>query len=681
MSFGMNSLSGMNSLFGILELEREPAKLSSLFDSNLVNNPVIMWLQAAGGFAMIALLFLYVSGLVYSFRSYPKEYFKKTMWLSTGLSLLGFVIGLIFFNKAVGDPPPIERIVQDEKLVIIEHPLTKNQIIRDVASAMGGLFALLALMDPMIRNLMQMSFRRIWAIARLSFLEAVRRRVFWVFLAFLLVFLFPAKWFVNTKPEDELKTSISTIFTFLTPLMILVVTLLSSFAIHNDIKNQTIHTIVTKPVQRFEIVLGRFLGYMTLSTITLFVLVSVSLVFIESSKIDELAMEESMRARIPVYGDLTFYSNKEKEQFGGINVGRERDFRRFIYGNSSHRAIYHILDVAPSLAKLDRVPCEFAFDIYRTTKGEENRGVAVSFQITTLNWNEARQKDYEEAMSKAFGQLRKNVFPPDPKNPSDTQKEDWKKINEIAETFGKFELFNISISDYHTYTFFMPPGLIENISKYDEKNQDHLSLLRRYRQPLTKKISLLDISVSCGTVTQFIGVAKSDLYLLEDEGSFWMNFYKGAIGLWCRLCIVVMLGVTCSTYLAGVVSFLIAILLFIAGSFLEFIKTLADGSNVGGGPFESFTRLVKGATPAGPLDDNTSTSLITALDSSYRWVLRRFIYVIPDTDQFSFVDYVTQGFAVRTDDIFMGVINTFAYVLPCAILAYHLIRSREIASS
>ena len=38
--------------------------------------------------------------------------------------------------------------------------------------------------------------------------------------------------------------------------------LLAAFSIPNDIKNQNIYTIVTKPVERFEIVLGRFLGYL-----------------------------------------------------------------------------------------------------------------------------------------------------------------------------------------------------------------------------------------------------------------------------------------------------------------------------------------------------------------------------------------------------------------------------------
>ena len=69
----------------------------------------------------------------------------------------------------------------------------------------GGLFALLGIGQPFVLSLGRLRFRRIWALAKLAFKEAVRSRVFWVFLVFLIPFLFPAKWFFPIKPEDELR--------------------------------------------------------------------------------------------------------------------------------------------------------------------------------------------------------------------------------------------------------------------------------------------------------------------------------------------------------------------------------------------------------------------------------------------------------------------------------------------
>src|SRR5205823_15036893 len=118
----------------------------------------------------------------------------------------------------------------------------------------GGAVALLAAGIPFARELMKLRRRRIWALTKLSFKEAVRGRVLWVFLALLLVFLFPPKWFFPIKPEDEVRTNVSVIYWAMTPLLLLSAGLLASFSIPTDIKNQTIHTVVTKPVQRFEVV-------------------------------------------------------------------------------------------------------------------------------------------------------------------------------------------------------------------------------------------------------------------------------------------------------------------------------------------------------------------------------------------------------------------------------------------
>src|SRR5205807_2048135 len=114
---------------------------------------------------------------------------------------------------------------------------------------------------------------------------------------------------------------------------LLAASLLAAFSLPADMKNQTIHTIVTKPVHRFEIVVGRFLGYTLLMSVVLALLTGVGLLFI-SREIDVEAEQESMRARVPVYGDLAF---RGKEGMGpaGMNVGREWDYRSYIMGGAT----------------------------------------------------------------------------------------------------------------------------------------------------------------------------------------------------------------------------------------------------------------------------------------------------------------------------------------------------------
>jgi hypothetical protein len=38
--------------------------------------------------------------------------------------------------------------------------------------------------------------------------------------------------------------------------------------------------------------------------------------------------------------------------------------------------------------------------------------------------------------------------------------------------------------------------------------------------------------VQCTDRTQFLGMARPDLYLLDHEQPFWLNFYKGVVGIW-----------------------------------------------------------------------------------------------------------------------------------------------------
>src|SRR2546430_1730976 len=125
-----------------------------------------------------------------------------------------------------------------------------------------------------------MRLRRIFALAKLSFKEALRRRILYAFAGFILVLLF-ASWFLfDTKPEDEVRTYVDVVFTVMTPLLLWAAILISAFSLPDDIKNQTIHTVVTKPVERFEIILGRFLGFLALMTLVLLTLTGVSLLYI-----------------------------------------------------------------------------------------------------------------------------------------------------------------------------------------------------------------------------------------------------------------------------------------------------------------------------------------------------------------------------------------------------------------
>ena len=673
------------SLLGVMELSGNNYSWSDL------GNLTIVWVQDAGGFAAVGLL-LWV--LYVLFAPAPAIAGRRRRLISGFMAVTGS-LALILYLIAIGlgfivradDQKWAEQFAAlrsaNPQAQVPARPTTNIDQYHAYAMTVGGLLALLAFAQPFVLDLGGLSRRRIWAIARLSFKEAVRRRVLWVLFLFAIVFLFPATWFYfkKVKPEDVLKTNIDVISYAMTFLLCLMAGLLSAFSIPSDIKNLTIHTIVTKPVERFEIVAGRFLGYAGLMTLATFVLTSVSLVLIMTSNIDEAARAESMKARAPVYGRLDLVQEKVENRqlltrsFAGIDVGREYAYRRYIAGGSaSQRAVWNFVEPGElkSFADREAVPLEFAFDCFRMTKGEENIGVKCSFDLVTWRWDLAREEEYQNEVRAAFGSYPANIRYRNEPNTAERLKESWRKIGEIAQKYGRFEFRGLEVYDYHTYQLMIPPGLIRNALEGDPgKNYP----IRTDRGPVR-----LQIKVKCESPSQYIGVAPLDLYFLDSEGVFWWNFVKSSLGLLCRLCIVIGLAVAVSTYLAGVVSFLLAGVLFLGGYFQEFLQSLADGTNVGGGPLESLTRLVKGSVVAAELDKTPSVQAALFGDDLFRWLLRRLLDVIPDPERFTWSKYLAQGFNIPIDFMLLNVLFLAAYLAPWMLMAYYLMRSREIAA-
>ena len=100
--------------------------------------------------------------------------------------------------------------------------------------------------------------------------------VFGVFLAILLF----AGWFLDPASENPVRLYMSFVFWLSGCLLLLLVLFLSVMSLPADIKNRTIHTVVTKPVRASEIVLGRIVGFVIIGTLLLAVMSAISYVFV-----------------------------------------------------------------------------------------------------------------------------------------------------------------------------------------------------------------------------------------------------------------------------------------------------------------------------------------------------------------------------------------------------------------
>jgi ABC-type transport system involved in multi-copper enzyme maturation permease subunit len=661
------------SLFGILIMDRDPTTWFDLYVG------LLRWTQEAGAIAAVG-LFLWL--LIEWLRKFvgnlvgpaPGQVSMEKLELLpliilnafAGLGIVAALTGVVLRVVAAFDPAELGRL----------------NYVGLWTGFYGGAVCIIIVLVPFVRELLQMSTRRIYALAKLSFQEAVRRRIIWVFLAFFLIFLFPQRWFTVVKPEHEIRDTVTVVYYAMTPLLLVTAGLLAATAIPADIRNQTIHTIITKPVVRFEILVGRFLGYATLLTLILFGMCAVSLSLILVSRISPEAAEESFKAREVVYGQLAFGLENgslefdgPKGDFQGDSVGREWEYRRHIAGGTRtpQRGVYLFPNLPSDLGnRSDRIstPCEFSFDIFRTTKGEENRGVDCTFTFVTWQFNPDEKKKYRDELTarRPFG----NAQPIANKGLDDPANTDWKVLDELAGKYGIYEFKSKTISDYQTFAIEVPQALFRKALEGTPPT------VARFGQATTKP--RLMVIVKCESRTQFVGMARYDLYFLAGDYGFVQNYFKGALGLWFRLMLVLGVAIACSTYLSGVIGFLATMFLFMTGVAQSFILELAQGRAVGGGPGEALTRLVTGQNLVNELEASAAVNLAKGFDAGFRVALNVFLNVVPDVNNYEFSTYVAVGFNVPLLEVLGNGLSLLGYLFPWAILAYYLMRSREIAA-
>lgn len=128
-------------------------------------------------------------------------------------------------------------------------------------------------------DIVGISPRRVWALARLAIQESVRRRVVVVFGVFILLLLF-AGWFLDPSSVNPARLYMSFVLTATSYLVLLLALILSSLSLPVDIKNRTLHTVVTKPVRASEVVLGRIVGFVCIGTLLLAVMGTISYAFV-----------------------------------------------------------------------------------------------------------------------------------------------------------------------------------------------------------------------------------------------------------------------------------------------------------------------------------------------------------------------------------------------------------------
>jgi hypothetical protein len=236
-----------------------------------------------------------------------------------------------------------------------------------------GYVVFLRIAFMLLSELFALRARRLYAIARLSIYESNRRMwAPWVVITVFLLVLAFTHWFLQPPRAAEMgRLYVTTLSLLCSVLLTVMVTILTPLSLPTDIQQQTIYTVVSKPVRRLELIWGRMIGYMALVTVLVLLFGAISLYYlsrtvggriastdalrVKAKKENRMAdyklltehadqLRSRMQARDPVRGSLAFLDSRGAPHAVGIDVGMEqstmKEPRSHIEGGTMSMAIW-----------------------------------------------------------------------------------------------------------------------------------------------------------------------------------------------------------------------------------------------------------------------------------------------------------------------------------------------------
>lgn len=540
-----------------------------------------------------------------------------------------------------------------------------------------------------VGDLSRLSRRRIGALAGLAVKESLRRRVWVALVVFAMILLF-ASWYLGTNNLEPARLYVSFVTTATTYLVLLLALVLAAFSLPNDIKQKTIYTVSTKPVLPGDIVLGRILGFSAIGTALLVLMAVGSWFFVNGSlahthTVDMKSMEritgvdkeslgqegktsyeafhthavsvdndgqgiaeiknghthtvyreadktvvgsaeDYLRARVPKRGTISFLDRQGVPVAKGISVGNEWGYRSFVQGASQAAATWTFDGVSQStLMEYDDgskyLPLELIVRVYRSYKGEIEQAIQGSVQL---------------------------------QNP-DTG---------VKSTLRVFPAKDASIDSF------------EFANEQTDTEQNDITIL----DDLVSEDGRIQVIVQCLDRGQYFGFAQADAFIRLPEGSALWNFVKGYLSIWMQMVIVIAVAVMMSTFLSGPIAMVTAVSFILLGFFRSFFIKIALGESFGGGPVESFVRLVTQMNVMSPFDRSPAVDAMKGVDAVLKGAMRAVSNIVPDFSTYlDRVNYVAEGFSIPVDAVGRDLTVCLAYVLGLSIAGYFCLRTREVA--
>lgn len=609
-----------------------------------------------------------------------------------------------------------------------------------------GYIVLLRVIALVLREVVAVRWRRIYSIALLTITESNRRMwAPWVVITVFLVVLSFTHWFLAPpRPAEMGRLFVGTLSLLCSLLLTVMVTLLTPLSLPTDIQNQTIYTVVSKPVRRIELIWGRMLGFMTIVTILVLVFGGISLLYLKRTvggtitATEALAVKEAnrknflkanhlkeeaaqlrtrMSAREPVLGTLRFLDSKGTPHLQGIDVGQEQTRRSHIEGGTPASAIwefgvhpdpYNSQVILDRRVPVDRLLAADSIEAWldraenlkmRIAVAEQTQasGKAAPDEAQRLSTALARDREELKNVQSAYDKMKaeaddylkraQTADQADRATEADALRKQAAALHSppipVEMTFNVYRTTKGRIGD---------PVHAEMVVTNPHSNQKPIVKIFPIREYYTNVVNLppeilagsrgdLKIEIHCLSPTQYLGMAENDLFIRATAGQFGPNYMKGLFGIWLQAMVLTAIGVFAGTFLSWPVALLTTIAFFVAGQVaFGFLVELSHQSLLGGGPFESLIRLLTHDNQMSELAPTLAVVTAKTFDSIVMPVMSRLVYIVPNFAALDVSNTVADGFEVRWSLLGVNLLLALAYALPFSIAGYFILKNREVAA-
>jgi ABC-type transport system involved in multi-copper enzyme maturation permease subunit len=346
------------------------------------------------------------------------------------------------------------------------------------------------------------------------------------------------------------------------------------------------------------------------------------------------------RARVPLYASsLLFTEANGNTSEKGLVTGDVWTYRGYIVGGASlAKATFEYDDIWPDrFGQADTINLELTLGVERSHKGDINRRVLGSVYFESVpNPDEERRVRLQSnpvVFETSEGEIQSLSFPRTMLG---------RRLDENGNVITKSAQFDF-------FDEVAKNGKVRVVLRSEDRDQ-------------------------------YLGVSRADVYFRAGEKVYWINFYKAFFGIWLQMLVVVTLAVSLSTFLSMPVTMFGTILVVLLGFVTEFIRSLLLPDADGGGPIESFIRMVTQMNMQTPLQEGFLNTAMQQVDKGLLQVLNALTYIVPDFSRLDFSQFVQFGYWIDGDRLMVATFLALSFCLGLIVFGYFNLKTREIAA-